>query len=313
MNRTRTSAVGSFGGRDQRSRLDPVLVGNAARAGQFIRDALDKKDHLDIVVIGDSNASFDDGAGSRGYAGGFVDYITSSGSYIYTTGQFYAAGTGTTYPANGGPTASKFYESSLITRTTYTAPGASGGYWYTGSVTGYPNEGSGDPGSDIPASYVKPYFYNQGSYKLELATQGSDPHAQCAYFHNTSGGTNSYAGTWIKLYKNQDSSLVLSSVDAVTYRTYHGKIPGAGATAKYTSWVYNSVGGSGTPAAQTSVSMTNSGTDTVISYDDRDCAARADANVIAGTFSSNNTSTGTVGPLAVSFIRSSRRTVRALG
>ena len=307
MNRTRTSPVGAPGDRTQRNCIDPVLSGNSARIGEFVRGAINKTDHLDIVVIGDSNSGYSDGTGARGYSGGFFDSITQTlNSYIYTTGQFYTGATSSVFPVNGSPNGTVLplcFQCSNVTKITYVAPGASGGFWYTGSINGYPNQGSGDPGADIVASYLKPFFRNDGTYKLELGTQGADPHAQCAYFHNTTGGTNSYAGTWIKLYYNNTTTYpwaanVLHCQNAVTYRTYHLKIPGAGATAKYTSWVYIDAG-SGTGSAQTSVAMTNAGAVPVLGYDDRDVNPGTSATRIAGTFNSNNTALGTIGPMAV--------------
>jgi hypothetical protein len=67
-----------------------------------VRDLLAGQSHLDIIVIGDSNATFSAG-GSRGFAGGFVDELTRRGVPSYGTGLFPAACSGrdVAYPLMG--------------------------------------------------------------------------------------------------------------------------------------------------------------------------------------------------------------------
>jgi hypothetical protein len=68
----------------------------------MVRDLLAGQSHLDIIVIGDSNATFSAG-GSRGFAGGFVDELTRRGVPSYGTGLFPAACSGrdVAYPVMG--------------------------------------------------------------------------------------------------------------------------------------------------------------------------------------------------------------------
>ena len=68
----------------------------------MVRDLLAGQAHLDIVVIGDSNAAYSEGD-SRGFAGGFVDELTRRGIPSYGTGLFPAACSGrdAAYPVMG--------------------------------------------------------------------------------------------------------------------------------------------------------------------------------------------------------------------
>jgi hypothetical protein len=69
---------------------------------RMLSDLLERRSHVDVVVIGDSNATFsqDD---SRGYSNGFFDELSRRGIPLYATGLLPTAlsGTGTAYPLMG--------------------------------------------------------------------------------------------------------------------------------------------------------------------------------------------------------------------
>lgn len=69
---------------------------DALRPRTMLGDLLANRAHLDVVVIGDSNATYSDGQGSRGYAGGLVDELGGRGATMYATGLFATATSGTT-------------------------------------------------------------------------------------------------------------------------------------------------------------------------------------------------------------------------
>lgn len=68
----------------------------------MLADLLAHRAHVDLVVLGDSNATFSMD-GSRGYAGGWFDELTRRGLPLYATGLLPTASTGTkvSYPLMG--------------------------------------------------------------------------------------------------------------------------------------------------------------------------------------------------------------------
>lgn len=69
----------------------------------LLGDLLAGTSHLDIVLVGDSNATFADGLGARGYSGGFMDELSARGAATFATGLLpvAASGTGPVYPKMG--------------------------------------------------------------------------------------------------------------------------------------------------------------------------------------------------------------------
>lgn len=89
--------------------LDVVLValefGPTPRSSvprRMLVDLLEHRSHLDLVIIGDSNATYSQD-GSRGYAGGFFDELSRRDVPLFATGLLPTAtsGTGTAYPLMG--------------------------------------------------------------------------------------------------------------------------------------------------------------------------------------------------------------------
>jgi len=176
MNRTRAADVSGFGLRNQRNRITSALEGNmslglygSTQASLLIKDAIQGKDSLDIVTIGDSNTGFSYGGSGGcggGYTRGWLRALNNLGAPTYATPLM------PTTVTNTVTTSTQLYrddDGSTI------APLA--GYFSnvpapTGSVTlGSTNGPGGLTTSVVPATAFKPY--GLGSWNYAFIANGS--------------------------------------------------------------------------------------------------------------------------------------------